>query len=217
MNTKRIKSFNDHYPLIGPVAWMLSIQYFVVQLVVARAWALPFSLLHNTISDLGNTACAPYGSRFVCSPRHELMNASFILLGVTMFAGASLMYHEFHSSRANAIGFGAMALAGLGTVLVGAFPENTIGGLHILGASLPFLVGNGGMIILSQGLTIPRALRVYTLLSGIIGLVGLVLFMMNHYLGLGTGGMERVTAYPQTVWLIVFGCYVSRNHFTHRV
>jgi hypothetical membrane protein len=202
------KTFHDRYPLVGPTLWLLSIQYFVVQVIVAHAWAWPFSLRHNTISDLGNTVCGKYGGRLVCSPEHALMNVSFMLLGVTMFSGAGLIYHGFRSSRASALGFSALALAGLGTVLVGAFPENTVAALHIIGAALPFLVGNVGMIILSQSLKLSKALRAYTLLSGVVGLIGLALFMTNHYLGLGSGGMERVTAYPQTIWLIVFGGYM---------
>lgn len=214
--TRMVKVFNDRYPLIGPAVWMLSIQYYVVQVIAAHAWATPFSWLHNTISDLGNTACGPYGDRVVCSPDHVLMNASFIMLGVTMFTGSSLIYHEFKRSRASAVGFAGMALAGLGSVLVGAFPENTVALMHTTGALLAFVLGNLAMIILARELILPQGLRVYTFLSGVVGLVGLVLFLTNHYLGLDIGGMERVTAYPQSIWLVSFGVYMSRNHFRRR-
>jgi hypothetical protein len=36
-----------------------------------------------------------------------------------------------------------------------------------------------------------------------------VFFASSHYLGLGEGGMERIVAYPQTLWLIFFGTYLS--------
>ncbi len=61
-----IKTFTDRYPFVGPLIWMLSIQYYIIQVVVAMAWTSPYSLLRNTISDLGNTACGSYGGRFVC-------------------------------------------------------------------------------------------------------------------------------------------------------
>lgn len=210
-STSKIKTFTDRHPLAGPYLWMLSIQYFAVQAVSAMAWKAHYSLLSNTISDLGNTACGLYGDRPVCSPLHGLMNASFILLGVTMYFGAILIYQEFRKNPATALGFNFMALAGVGTLLIGLFPENTVSGLHILGAALPFLIGNVGMVILSLSLTIPKPLRYYTFLSGATSLIALVLLVTNHYLGLGIGGMERITAYPQTLWLIVFGVYISRN------
>ena len=210
---RRIRTFNDRYPLIGPTFWMLSLQYFITQWVAAYAWKTPFSLRLNTISDLGNTACGTYGGRYVCSPLSGWMNASFIVLGIFMIAGSGLIYHEFRRTRASKLGFNAMALAGLGTIVVGLFPENTIGALHFSGALLPFLIGNLGLIILGLSLELSKPLEYYTIISGGFALAALALFETKIYLGLGIGGMERLTAYPQTIWLIVFGLYMSRNHF----
>jgi hypothetical membrane protein len=212
--TRRIRSFHDRYPYLGPIFWVLSIQYYVIQLIVAAAWSLtPYSWLHNTISDLGNTACGPYITRVVCSPLHPLMNASFIVLGSTMILGSLLVYHEFQRSVGSAIGFSFMAVAGFGTALVGLFPENTVPALHIFGAALPFLLGNLSLLILGKSLGLPRALRAYTLLSGGVSLIALVLFVTQADAGLGLGGMERVAAYPQTIWLIVFGVYIARDRY----
>jgi len=210
---RRIRTFSDRYPLVGPSFWLLSVQYFLTQYFVARAWRMPFSLRFNTISDLGNSACGAYAGRYVCSPDFSWMDASFIVLGVSMILGSGLIYHKFRRSSASRLGFTAMALAGFGTVLVGLFPENTTHYLHFVGALLPFLIGNLGLIILGLSLDISKGLKIYTILSGGIALVGFVLFITRHYLGLEIGGMERVTAYPQTLWLIVFGLYMSKNHF----
>lgn len=209
----RTKVFADRFPLVGPTLWMLSLQYFIIQLAVATAWPRPYSWLHNTISDLANTVCGQYGSRYVCSPHHSLMNASFIVLGATMLQGAMLIYHEFQRDRGTAVGFSFMALAGLGTVLVGLFPENTIGSLHFVGALLPFFIGNLGIVILGISLRAPDWLRAYSLVTGIITLVALAFFITHRYLGLGIGGMERLVGYPQTVWLIIFGIYISANRY----
>ncbi len=215
--SEMVKTFTDKFPFVGPIFWMVSVQYYIVQIIAAAAWTSVYSLRFNTISDLGNTVCGDYSGRFVCSPQHNLMNASFIILGLTMMAGAGLIYQEFKESRASLVGFSFMAVAGFGTVLVGLFPENTIGFLHQLGAFLPFLVGNVGLLILGWALDVPRTLRVYTLVSGIVSLVALVFFTTHTYLGLGIGGMERITAYPQTMWLIVFGVYISKNHILERL
>lgn len=170
-------------------------------------------MLTNPISDLGNTACGIYDDRYVCSPLHDWMNASFILFGLTVTIGSVLLYHGFRQSIRSYTGFSMMALAGIGTVLVGAFPENGIGALHTLGAALPFLLGNLSLIILGLSLEIPRWFKYYTVTSGIIGLVALVFLVFQNYLGSGLGGLERVVVYPQTVWMITFGVYVSAHRY----
>jgi hypothetical membrane protein len=207
---QRLKIFSGRHPLVGPALWILSLQYFIAQVIVASAWSIPYSWTRNTISNLGNTMCGEYGPREICSPLNPLMNASFILVGLTMLAGAGLIYHQFRRGRASAIGFSFMAAAGFGTVLVGLFPENTVSLLHFSGAMLPFLIGNIGIVILGLALEVPKWLRIYSVLSGLVSLVALVFWINHVYLGLDIGGLERIVAYPQTVWLIIFGFYASR-------
>jgi len=214
---KKVATFTDKYPYVGPIIWILCVQYYIAQVVVAAAWTNPFSLSANVISDLGNSACGLYSGRLVCSPFHGLMNASFILLGLTMAVGSLLIYQEFKETTSSRLGFTGMAVAGVGAILVGLFPENTIAALHYGGASLTFLIGNLAIVLLGNVLELPKALKVYTILSGLVALIALVLFTGGIYLGLGAGGMERLTAYPQTTWLIVFGLYISRNHFMERM
>lgn len=212
-----VKSFLKRYPGTGPVLWILSIQYFIIQAMVVAAWPYPqYSYRFNTISDLGNTVCGPYGQRLVCSPYHTAMNLSFILLGITQTAGAILIYQSSPKRHGLALGFSCMVLAGVGTLLVGLFPENTISGLHTLGAALPFSVGNLGLIILGLSLAIPMWLRVYTILSGTVALAALAVFLAHPIANLGAGGTERLTAYPQTLWLIVFGLYALRQYTRFR-
>ena len=45
-------------------------------------------------------------------------------------------------------------------------------------------------------------------LSGSVALIFLAFYASSHFVGLGEGAIERVVAYPQTVWLIVLGIYV---------
>ncbi len=211
MTRQTIQSVADRFPLAGPLCWILSLQYFIVQLVAVLAWTTPYSWLRHTMSDLGNTACATYSNRPVCSPLHGLVNASLILLGITMVAGVILIYLElsprFKSSRHASIGFWCLALAGCGTLLVGFFPENSIWTVHIFAASLPFLVGNLGLLILGLTLPLPSGIRFYTILTAVTALTALAFLLANHRI-LGIGGNERLIAYPQIIWLIVFGFYV---------
>lgn len=208
----QIKVFTDKFPLVGPLVWLLSAQYFAAQIIAASSWSSSFSWANNVISDLGNTACGPYYERLVCSPDHGLMNASFILLGVTMALGAWLIYQEFRESQLSLAGFSLMALAGIGTILVGAFPENTIHALHAIGAVLALGVGNVGLIVLALALKrVRKAFRIYTLASGVISLAAFLLFILGFYLGFGSGTIERIASYPQTLWLVLFGLYMTAS------
>ena len=213
---KRFRTFTDRYPYLGPIIWLLNVQYFVVQVMVAVAWPVPYNWLRDAISDLGNTACGVYSDHYVCSPMHSIMNASFISLGMAMLIGSVLISQEFRGRRGRGLGFDGMAIAGVGTLLVGLFPENTIGLLHTTGALLAFLIGNLAIVAFGLYLDLPKSFRRYTLTSGIVSLTALTLLLTNHRLGLGFGGMERLTGYPQTVWLIAFGAYMSRNHYLAR-
>src|ERR1041384_1361943 len=92
---------------LGACVWILAIQFFIAQIIVQSAWTTPFSLTQNFISDLGNTTCGPYpkdSNMYVCSPWHAWMNASFILLGLTILVGGALVRKAFPPGRSRAAG-----------------------------------------------------------------------------------------------------------------
>jgi hypothetical membrane protein len=201
----------------GAWLWASSIQFFVLQGIVALGWPTPFDVTERYISDLGNTACAPYpagSATLVCSPWHAAMNASFLLLGVTMAAGSILGAAAWRRGWLRIAGLGLIVLAGLGVLLVGLFPENEDIMRHSIGAGLNFLCGNGGMILLGaaglEGRPAPGWNR-FTTVMGAVGLAGTALFVSGRFLGIGAGGMERVAAYPLTVWLTVLGYRLARR------
>jgi hypothetical membrane protein len=203
-----VEVFNNKYPLLGPVIFVMTIEYYVVQLIVGINFKPSYSIGSNTISDLGNTRCSLYGGRVVCSPDHTLMNISFFVLGLIMVIGSILLMQEFGKIKRTTIGFYMLMFAGLGSIIVGLFPENTVSAFHIFGAALAFIFGNVGIILISSNSLLPTKVRAYGFILGGIGLLGLILFMSKIYLGLGEGGMERITAYPQSIWLIIFGIYM---------
>jgi hypothetical membrane protein len=140
------------------------------------------------------------------------MNISFVLLGLTMMGGAFFLRKLLSDNQLWKLGLICIGLAGVGTVLVGLFPENTISTLHVIGAALPFTLGNLGLIMLGIALKrVPILLRGYTIFSGVIGLIALALFMAKDYISIGIGGVERFVGYPQSVWMIVFGSYLLLN------
>jgi hypothetical membrane protein len=209
---------------LGPVLYVAGLQYFAVQLLVALHWPRPrpYNISHDTISDLGNTACGTWNGRYVCSPLHDLMNGSFIVLGITMLLGSVLIFRRYGKGRTAMTGFIGIGLSGLGVVMVGVFPENSVPALHGLGSALPFTLGNAALIVIAISLAMPLLLRLCISLSGVAALLALVAFASSHYLGLGEGGIERVVAYPQTICLAVIGCYLiavsqsGRSRTAHR-
>lgn len=208
-----VETFHDKFPWLGPLLYALTVQNFVVTVLAALAFKRGYDWASNPISDLGNSACGGFAGRYVCSPWHLAVNFSFVALGLAMALGALLIYQEFRENAAALAGFTLLAAAGAGAALVGFFPENTIYAIHLLGAALVFLLGNAGLVVLSFALSAPRWLKLVTFVSGALGLAALALLAAHIYTAGDYGLVERVTAYPQIIWLIIFGIYMSRNHF----
>jgi hypothetical membrane protein len=152
------------------------------------------------------------------------MNASFIMLGLIILSGVALGRSAFPRGRFRAAGLALLSLAGAGIIAVGLFPENENIALHRVGAAGHFVLGNLAMAVLGIALIIENGhgaglqqthgrpmLAIYSIFSGVVGLVATALFITDHYLGLGIGGMERVAAYPLPLWLIVAGLSFARN------
>lgn len=204
-----VDQFYKQHPYLGAVIWITSVQFFLVQMVVARGWPMAYSIRSNTVSDLGNTVCGLYSGRFICSPWYSWMNASLVFLGFSMILGSLLLYHQFARNTGSKIGFIFMGIAGVGTAMVGLFPENVASITHSIGAFLPFFLGNLGLVLFGWYLPLTPTFRFFTLFIGVFSLAAFFLFISGNYLGLGIGGMERLVAHPQTFWMIIFGVYVS--------
>ncbi len=202
---------------LGAVVWIGAAQFFAMQAVVQLRWTTPFSLLHNYISDLGNTACGPYpgdSRMYVCSPWHAWMNASFILQGLIIAAGALLVRDVFPRGAARATGILLLVVGGLGNVAVGVFPENVNIVCHSLGAAGILVLGNLAMIPLGAILGRERRRPVLAgsaVFCGVAGFLATVLFVSGRVMGLGVGGMERVAAYALPLWLIAAGVSFARR------
>lgn len=202
----------------GAIAWVIAVQFFITQVVVATAWPRHFSLSTDYISDLGNTLCGAYlagSTHMVCSPWHLAMNISFLVLGVTMCIGAWLTRAAFPRGWVRELAVTLFSLAGVGVFLVGVYPENTDNAMHVMGAGVNFVSGNIAMIVyglaLAQRPSERGLVAVFSLVAGALGMLATLLFVSGHFLGIGLGGMERVAAYPMTVWQIVVGVMLLRR------
>jgi hypothetical membrane protein len=207
---------------MGAVAWILALQFFVVQGIVQAAWTTPFSLAHNMISDLARVTCGPLlrapGIEVACSPWHALMNASIALNGVLIPLGVVLTRSWWPTNRWLRTGLTMIALTAPGHFLVALFPSDTAPLGHLIGAGSILVLGNPGMVIAGMALWLERrGQAVASLLLGLTGIVGTLLFLYLVDVGIGLGGMERVAFYPLTLWCGYQGIAIARESMRRNV
>jgi hypothetical membrane protein len=194
--------------VIGTAMWVSTLQFFVVEAVVQSRWTLPYDRRDYYISDLGALHCARSGDgREICSPWHTAMNASFVVQGVLIGGGALLLREMWTRgwSRRRAAGTATLLVtAGAGVALVGLAPEDAAPPLHVLGAAANFTAGNAGLVMLALAGRAGYGSETWTGAFGSVwagalgalGLAALASFVAGADWGLGTGGIERVIAYP---------------------
>jgi hypothetical membrane protein len=142
------------------------------------------------------------------------MNASFIIVGITMAAGAILTRSAFTAGWRRSLAVALFVAAGLGVLMVGVYPENENITIHSIGAGMNFIGGNMALVLF--GLSVPwtssrSQFSWFSITTGIVGLTSTGLFVTRHDLGLGLGGIERLSAYTTTTWQIVAGLVVWRQ------
>jgi hypothetical membrane protein len=172
---------------------------FILFLIIAEAVYPGYSVSVNYISDLG-----VWGK-----PSAVFFNPSTVLFGLAVLASSYFINKEFKNPVFTAL----FALAGLGALGVGVFPENTfivngIPVIHTISAGTAFIVG--GLAALASFKFTKPPLKYIGVILGAAALVATVLFRTTKdfgYLGLGVGGMERMIAYPTILWIIGFGGY----------
>lgn len=206
---QRLALLAHSWPKLAPICWLVTVQYFVAQIVVAIAAKSIYNWGTDPISYLGITECGVYGGVYVCSPLHALFNWSLIGLGVAMGIGTFLFHEQFHKTLGTSLGFSALAVAAVGSLLVGLFPANTLMAVHKFGSGLAFLGALVGLLALGISLhELPRFLRYLTIVSAVIILTGLLHLSLVFFTGIGFKGVaERTISYTEIVWLFVFGLY----------
>ncbi|GAB3347836.1 DUF998 domain-containing protein [Modestobacter lapidis] len=187
----------------GGLAWLLTLQFFVVEAIAALRFD-GYSYSADVISDLGTAA----------SPAATPMNASFVVQGLLIAAGALLLGPGL-AGTGGRLARVLLVVAGAGVLLVGVFPADGNATVHQVAAGVHLLGGGLGLIALAYGVR-PRSEALGTTLAvlGLVGVVGTVFFGAVVFLGLGEGGMERVAAYVIPVGLVVAGVALARQQDT---
>ena len=184
----------------GALAWLLTLQFFVVETVVQLQMPFGYSRTRDVISALGAAV----------SPGATLMNASFVVQGVLILGGALLLRPALRGGAATA----AVVLLGVsavGVLLVGAFPLDGVLAAHRTGAALHLVGGGLGLIALAYAVR-PRSELLGTTLAilGLIDIAGTVFFLAGVTHFLGEGGTERAAAYVLPIGLAIAGVALWR-------
>ncbi|WEK06269.1 MAG: DUF998 domain-containing protein [Candidatus Devosia phytovorans] len=205
---------------MGAIFWLLTVEFFIAQFVAQAAFA-GFSLTEMDISVLGVSGCAgenPNALAPYCSPLHLVFNGGIILNGVLILLGIWFTRRLWPRGGLTAAGLWLLAIGGgVGSIMVGFFPYDINRPLHTVGAILALCVAGFGMLALAGAFWRPfRKFAIYTLATGVVTLVGFVLYGLNIHLGIGGGTMERIAAWPHTIWYVVAGALILRGHFKDR-
>ncbi|MDG6902744.1 MAG: DUF998 domain-containing protein [Nitrososphaerota archaeon] len=181
------------------VAIFVGAAQFSLALILAEIYYPGYNVSTNFVSDLGATC--PGSSTTGCiinQPTSMIFNTSIVLLGLLIIIGALFLQRSFHDKPATAM----IALAGLGAMGVGLFPETT-GIWHSIFSLIVFLFA--GLAALVTARFQKKPMFYFSIILGLFTLGALVLYIGGEYLGLGAGGMERMVVYPALVWSVGFG------------
>jgi hypothetical membrane protein len=207
----------SHFPamltkqvVFGGFCWLLTLTFFVGQIIAQSQMSTPYSLATNEISDLGVTTCGPVTvftyHAIVCSPLHTVMNGTFIVTGLLFLLGIIGTCRAWPRRRLTIWGLAFLALAGTGEILAGLAPENVNPGLHVFSALLGIPGASIGLLLL--GTAVWRGQRwvgIFSLLCGTVGLFG---FFIAPSTGLAIGVAERLASSPTVVWMMALGGFL---------
>jgi hypothetical membrane protein len=184
----------------GAIAWLLTLQFFVLETVAQVRFEGAYSRADDVISTLGASDSAA----------RQLMNASFVVQAGLILAGAVLLRPVLLRGAGSAARV-LLAASALGVLLVGVFPTDGNSTMHEIGAVL-YLVGGGlGLIALAYAVR-PRSEALGTTLAllGLVATSATVFFLTGVTAALGEGGTERAAAYPLPIGLALAGAALWR-------
>ncbi|WP_162230867.1 DUF998 domain-containing protein [Leucobacter japonicus] len=191
--------------MLGGIAWVSVLQYFLMNLITQAAWTTPYSVVTNAISDLGAVHCGTFEGRAVCSPWHAAANTSWSLAGIAIAIGALALWPRFAHRPLARFGAALLTIAGIALCSVGLNPEDA-SAWHIPSAMTAIAFGLIAILLLGvsqRHLPGWQASGWAGIALGAIGLLscGTLLVAPFRLFGL----FERFAAYPILIWTVVFG------------
>ncbi len=192
--------------------WVVRPAYFAAEIAVAAWSTARYSFVDNTISDLGAVECTSirrFGDAVpVCSPAHDLLNASFIVFGALMALGAVLLHGRFGRGWLALTLTALLVVSGVSSIATGLTPLDVHRDGHVLAAGPLFVAQPIALIVL--GLLL-RSRRPGTG-SVLIATGALCAVAAGAFIGIdhAVGVTERIALWPVFVALAVVGAQELR-------
>lgn len=179
----------------GSLALLVRPVYIATEFVVAAATTGGYSFLADSVSRLGEVGC----SESYCSPRHGLMNGSFMTFGVLLAGGAALIARPLGPWVT-----GLLVVSGLSSVATGLAPLDQDATLHAVAATPLFVAQPVALVLLGARLRTlrPRLAAMLLIAGGVTG-VSAVAFVVSDNARV-SGGLERLALWPVLVGLAGF-------------
>lgn len=179
----------------GALALLVRPAYIATEFVVAAATTGGYSFVSDSVSRLGEIGC----SAAYCSPRHELMNGSFMGFGALLVVGAVLL-----SPLLGPWVTALLVVSGLSSVATGLVPLDQDATLHVIAAAPLFAAQPIALIVLGSRFLDdgPRPARAL-LAAGVLTGTAAVAFVFSGD-GPASGVLERLALWPVLVGLAAF-------------
>ena len=177
--------------LLGAVALIVRPAYIAAEVITARATTGGYSFFADSVSKLGEVGC----TTAYCSPRHEVMNGSFMGFGVLLAGGALLSSRVFGPWAT-----GLLLIAGVSSVATGLAPLDQGATLHAMAAGPLFVAQPLALIVLGSRLRQdrPRLAGALTV-TGVVTAAAAVAFILSGESAV-SGALERLA-----LWPVLFG------------
>ncbi len=185
---------------IGAACWSVQPLYVVAELVVAAVavGASSYSLLRDTVSDLGVSACTDS----LCSPWHPVMNVVFVLFSLARVVGAVTLRPSWRD-----VATWAWVLSGLSAAAVGLAPVDRMPTAHVLVATPVFVLQPVALLLTAGRLAqrrprVARAGMVLAVVTALAAVFFLVAASGEPESGSSlAGALERLALWPVYLWL----------------
>ncbi|MDZ5661229.1 DUF998 domain-containing protein [Nocardioides sp. S-58] len=185
---------------LGALLLLLRPTYIATEVVTAAATTGGYSFVSDSVSRLGEVGCtAAY-----CSPRHAVMNGSFMVYGVLLAGGALLL-----AGRLGPWVTGLLVVSGVSSVATGLAPLDQGATLHTLAAAPLFVAQPAALVLLGARLrgTEPR-LATGLLAAGVVTAAAAVGFVVAGE-GRAAGALERLALWP-VLFAVAAAAWTSR-------
>ena len=180
---------------LGALVFLLRPTYIATEVVTAAATKGGYSFVSDSVSRLGEVGC----SAAYCSPRHEVMNGSFMAYGVALAAGALLLARPLGPWVT-----GLLVVSGVSSYATGLAPLDQDATLHAIAATPLFVAQPVALLLL--GVRVRRQsphLGAALLATGAVTAAAAVGFVLSGE-GRAAGALERAALWPVLLGLAAY-------------